>query len=341
MEKIAWLGAVLAVLAVVVDPLVWGATGAVNGVMACHGLGAVIAVVAALVTRSRLALGLRVGLVLLLVALMQADMTAGVLFLQQNAELVPGLLVFSFFCVLPLAPLISWRTLILVDAGLLLPTLALLAFGLSNGLVRPLQAATVLQFQLPGQIFLSLYIVWIRQQSVESYLLARDDHVHLTLDGLSQVLNRATWLRRATDRLRRDRDARRTATLIMADIDHFKRINDTWGHPAGDEAIRAVAQVMVASTRDADLVGRLGGEEFGIFLPGTDLATGVAVAERIRAGVEALRLVCPVRISLGVAAADPAGGLEHLVSEADRRLYTAKAGGRNRVVSSSGAGAPG
>lgn len=124
----------------------------------------------------------------------------------------------------------------------------------------------------------------------------------------------------------------------MLDIDHFKTINDTWGHPCGDLVIRAVSDVILARTRDKDIAGRLGGEEFGIILPETTVAEAAEIAERIRAGVaddsieyagEQIR----VTISVGVVVnTDKEKDLSSLISSGDRFLYTAKERGRNRVV---------
>jgi len=332
MEKTAWLGALLAGVAVALDPLLLGPAHDWGWTMALHGVGAVLAVVAALVARLSGRVRPRLIVLLVLVNVMQAVMASSVLFLQHTAGPLPGLLVFYFFCLLPLASLTSPALLVAVDGALLIQTLVLMALAEASGSLGPPPYVTTLQFLIPGQILFSLYVVWTRQQALESYLLARDDHVHLTLDSLSEVLNRATWLRRAESRLGRDHDAGRPSVLIMADIDHFKTINDSWGHPAGDEVIRAVARVLVETTRDDDLVGRFGGEEFAVFLPDTDLATGLQVAERIRGRVEAQNLFCPVTLSLGAAMCGPGvSGLGDLIQEADRQLYAAKRAGRNQV----------
>ncbi|MFN3477481.1 MAG: diguanylate cyclase, partial [Candidatus Methylomirabilales bacterium] len=124
----------------------------------------------------------------------------------------------------------------------------------------------------------------------------------------------------------------RHLSMIMLDIDHFKKYNDRWGHLAGDKALREVAGVLRRSVRDVDTVARYGGEEFAIILPETELRQAAIQAERIRAAVERHSFLKPLTISLGVAAF--ARGMqrgEELVQEADRALYRAKAEGRNRV----------
>lgn len=128
-------------------------------------------------------------------------------------------------------------------------------------------------------------------------------------------------------------------TLVLFDIDHFKRFNDTYGHAAGDAVIQAVAGALEETVRDSDVTGRWGGEEFIALLPQTNLQGGVILAERIRKAVEGLTidnpeggLLPPVTVSLGVAALAPDDqGLDTLTAKADQALYQAKQQGRNQV----------
>ena len=124
--------------------------------------------------------------------------------------------------------------------------------------------------------------------------------------------------------------------MLLLDIDHFKRVNDSWGHDAGDEALRRVAGVLRDSSRSEDLACRSGGEEFVLLLPGTNLEAARSIAERIRETVAGTLIpqVGKVTVSIGVAV----GGRTSLSSDAvlkqaDQRLYSAKQTGRNRVVS--------
>jgi two-component system cell cycle response regulator len=126
--------------------------------------------------------------------------------------------------------------------------------------------------------------------------------------------------------------------LLMLDIDHFKHVNDTWGHVLGDEVLREVAVRLAASVRAIDLPCRYGGEEFVVVMPGTRLSDAARVAERIREEISGKVFVSgdqeiPVSVSVGVSASDGAEDRpESLLRRADEALYEAKSAGRNRVV---------
>jgi diguanylate cyclase (GGDEF)-like protein len=129
-------------------------------------------------------------------------------------------------------------------------------------------------------------------------------------------------------------------TVMFVDADHFKKVNDTYGHAAGDEVLRRVARLLCDSMRTEDVVARYGGEEFVVLLRGVPTTGALAVAERVRAGVEALKIGyggrwIPVTVSIGVAtmsAERPVESTEALLALADGALYRAKGAGRNRVV---------
>ncbi|WP_432719776.1 diguanylate cyclase [Jeongeupia wiesaeckerbachi] len=159
-----------------------------------------------------------------------------------------------------------------------------------------------------------------------------------TTDGLSGLANRAHFMDVANHELIRAQRYGRPLTLMMIDIDHFKRINDEYGHDAGDAAIRAIAALCRSTLRDADLIGRLGGEEFAALLPETPMPMALLVAERLRARIESHELIIPsgetIRFttSIGLTALAPNDALiDPLLKRADLALYEAKHGGRNRV----------
>jgi two-component system cell cycle response regulator len=161
-----------------------------------------------------------------------------------------------------------------------------------------------------------------------------------TRDGLTRQLNHRAIYERLTEELERARRYRYPLSVILCDMDHFKEVNDTYGHLAGDAVLREGAEVLRASLRAGDLLGRYGGEEFLAVLPQVEIEAARAAAERLRIGLEGLPVPLPtapqVRItaSFGVASMDELGAgatSDLLVSLADRRLYEAKAAGRNCV----------
>jgi diguanylate cyclase len=158
------------------------------------------------------------------------------------------------------------------------------------------------------------------------------------LDSLTGLKNRR-GLERAIEDLLREPDGLMGSALLLADIDHFKVVNDTYGHVLGDKVIRAVAHVLRSSIKGRDVAARLGGEEFAILLPQTSMNGAAAVAEQIRGTVAQGRICRPdgnetigqVTLSVGVAVAKAGDTLEALLERADAAMYTAKRAGRNRV----------
>ena len=154
-----------------------------------------------------------------------------------------------------------------------------------------------------------------------------------TTDPLTGVLNRRAFFERATHECGRA-EAGEPLCAIMFDIDHFKRINDSYGHDAGDECIRGVAQ---EASIEGAVLGRLGGEEFALLLPGKDSGAATECAEHLRLQLAARQFatrsqVLTLTCSLGVSQWEAGDTIDSLLQRADAALYAAKTGGRNRVV---------
>lgn len=160
----------------------------------------------------------------------------------------------------------------------------------------------------------------------------------MRIDPLTGVLNRGAWFESATLEDARSRRHDHRYAVIMLDVDHFKRFNDSRGHQAGDSCLKEVAGALFDTCRAIDLVGRYGGEEFVVIATETDLEGATVLAERIRQAIESLAISHPasptcahVTASLGVAVGPVNAGLEAVVQTADEALYQAKRTGRNGV----------
>jgi len=170
----------------------------------------------------------------------------------------------------------------------------------------------------------------IRRQSIE---LA-------ATDSLTGLHNRRYLGAHLARQITRSKETRKPCTVLILDIDHFKRINDTYGHQAGDEVLKALADSFKFNIRGVDLACRYGGEEFVIVMPETELAVAEKVAERLREAIAERHFKTgegkpeiPVTASIGIATLDPATDTaQSLLERADKALYEAKAGGRNKVV---------
>ncbi len=157
-------------------------------------------------------------------------------------------------------------------------------------------------------------------------------------DPLTGLYNRTEFQRITEIELVRARRARSDTSLLVADLDFFKTVNDRFGHPVGDLCLKHLAGLIVGSLRASDVVARLGGEEFIILLPQTSLDAAKAIAEKLRNLVEATPAVAnaydiPMTMSIGVSTLtfDSDGDYDRLYSAADRALYASKLAGRNRV----------
>jgi diguanylate cyclase (GGDEF)-like protein len=159
-----------------------------------------------------------------------------------------------------------------------------------------------------------------------------------TTDGLTRLYNRRHFMERAESEFERSRRYRRELSVFLIDADHFKSINDTHGHEAGDRALRALASACREGLRHLDVIGRYGGEEFVVLLPETSAALAYEAAERLRHSIEQMQIPLPegkvrLTVSIGVATAGAeTETVAALINQADRALYEAKRNGRNRVA---------
>jgi len=216
-------------------------------------------------------------------------------------------------------------------------TLMLVVFGLS---LTPFAiGATAVFVLLAAAVSLLLGRV-LEASNRRAFALELELHHDARTDALTGLHNRRAMPERGRIELKRAKRSGTPVSVVLCDLDHFKNINDKYGHEAGDAALVKTANVLRSALRESDLLGRWGGEEFMAVLPATDRRGAAEVAERMRAAIASTTfdgLHERTTISLGVATSqgldDPAMEWDLLMKEADQRLYRAKHEGRNRVVS--------
>lgn len=244
---------------------------------------------------------------------------------------------------------------IYVFSPLRIPYNFALAFGFSLGTLSidyaykagidpiTLNAVTAAQFVIHGLgVVSSLQIQSYRRKSFKAYVEEKDAKEMVAylanIDPLTKSLTRRHFFNTAESEFLRFRRYRRQLSILVLDADHFKNINDTYGHYAGDLVLRNVSLVTLEQKRAQDIFGRLGGEEFALLLPETNLQQAIVVAERIQKAweetpciVDGQLIQCTV--SIGVAEAGPEDkSFEDFLQRADRMMYKAKEAGRNRVM---------
>jgi diguanylate cyclase (GGDEF)-like protein len=191
---------------------------------------------------------------------------------------------------------------------------------------------------LTTSLLMGLVVVFFRQLVRKLAEARRQLETLATTDPLTGLYNRRQIIARFEEECGRAQRGGLGLSCIMLDVDHFKRVNDTFGHLQGDEVLKMIATQARASLRAYDLVGRYGGEEFIALLPGTELDTARSVAERLRLAIAACGMLRtptgqpqPTTVSLGLTEWRMGDTMETLVHRADEALYRAKANGRNRV----------
>ncbi|EGM77966.1 diguanylate cyclase (GGDEF) domain-containing protein [Rheinheimera sp. A13L] len=172
-----------------------------------------------------------------------------------------------------------------------------------------------------------------------SFSLTENQLLRLTeLDDLTQLLNRREFLKRANQTLLNSRRQQHSVVVLMIDLDHFKLINDRWGHAIGDLALKKVADLLKVGLRTSDLIGRLGGEEFAVLMPNTSVEQAAFIGQRLcdRIAHHAWEIEArPVKLTVsvgGTSCVDALRDLTELLKDADDAMYQAKADGRNRIV---------
>ncbi|HJP73565.1 MAG TPA: GGDEF domain-containing protein [Pseudonocardiaceae bacterium] len=209
-----------------------------------------------------------------------------------------------------------------------------------------LELATICLGGLAGLVLINqpiaLLLLFLPMFVLHRSVLVKQLEVLAATDQKTGLLNSVAWNDAAQRALDRARRLRSSLAVLMVDLDHFKRVNDVYGHLAGDTVLKVVAKAITDGVRDYDSVGRFGGEEFVVLLPGIDRSDAVAIAERVRHAITQLTVPIPAEdqdvflsglsVSIGVASYPGAGvGIDHIVRAADAALYRAKASGRNRV----------
>jgi diguanylate cyclase (GGDEF)-like protein len=176
----------------------------------------------------------------------------------------------------------------------------------------------------------SAIVVVLREQVLAHVLRLREEASH---DSLTGALNRGAFEERLEAEMIRARRAVAPLAIVVFDLDHFKRINDSFGHAAGDSVLRAVGELMIRSKRRSDAFGRIGGEEFALMLPDTDMAGAAVLCEKLRSRVAKIATGAePLTVSFGIAQAEDGRDARTMLEQADRALYAAKRAGRDRAV---------
>ncbi len=220
------------------------------------------------------------------------------------------------------------------SAGVAVTALTVLAVIAGNPYLSAPYSPNAVATAVVSILYLGAFFHAYSSQMLTLYLKLRDLALR---DMLTQVFNARAYYA-VCERLIQSADrSHRPFAVLFVDLDHFKRINDTLGHAAGDAVLKAVAECLTRQVRGGDVVGRIGGEEFSLFLPDTEMQEALVLAERLRQAIEQLRPLAgdqrvAVTASIGVATRGSAHGtMKQIQQQADQAMYQAKASGRNRV----------
>ncbi len=195
----------------------------------------------------------------------------------------------------------------------------------------------VVAFSLVPPIFIGTPVYYLLVRKIRSLTFrARRLELRAKRDGMTRCLNKTAFHHEVVHYLGGKSDPRQHGALLIIDADHFKAINDTYGHDAGDKALKFIAEKLRGVVRRTDTIGRIGGEEFGVLLRDADLRDAAAVAERIRSSINLSDVPgaepgARLSVSVGGTVFDDEVSFTDIFKAADTRLYTAKTQGRNRV----------
>ncbi len=226
-------------------------------------------------------------------------------------------------------------------AGLILSIITLTGFALGNAYLDRPYSPPAVATTLVGGAYLTVFFHVYGDRAISYFSRMRESYEKLRYmaehDTLTGVFNARAYYEGCDRLIALAARTEMPYAVMFVDLDHFKSINDTHGHAAGDAVLKAVAQALAAAVRKSDLVGRVGGEEFSIFLSNTDLEGAVRLGETLRQTIERLmpsigELSLKVTASIGVADSYSGGGaMQEIQARADQAMYLAKRQGRNRV----------
>ena len=278
------------------------------------------------------------------IALLEIVFTYGVPSIRWRTVSVSAVFCVQMLCAV--AALLDWRQpqrrsyLLTAAAFLILAAVLMVRIvyeGLRQGTLTSAFAATPMQTAVFG------FAAFFPTIATLGFVLMCSDRLHqelerqATIDALTGISNRRTLLDLVTRAIALAHRHQHPLALLLIDADHFKRINDVYGHAAGDAALQTLVAALQCSLRGEDLLGRLGGEEFVVVLPEADQAAAHASAERLRVAVENAEFSTrhqsiPLRVSIGIALIGDGDDFASMLHRADQAMYAAKRAGRNRVA---------
>lgn len=211
--------------------------------------------------------------------------------------------------------------------------------GSTNGTYVDGQPVQTFVLEPDNRLQIGKMVLKIDFKDQDEEALDRELFEAATMDPLTKISNRRTFFDRSLGELALARRNNFYVHTIMVDVDHFKRVNDTWGHQAGDMILKEVARLLKQEKRESDLLARYGGEEFALLLAGIGPEDAKKSAERLRMAVERQRFswndtIIPITISLGLSSklGNEIPSIEEMIAESDKLLYIAKESGRNQVA---------